>query len=577
MKHNWRLLDPDPQIVRKIQQQTDCSPLVARLMAIRGILPGDSAARFLTPALSHLSPPVRLPDMVPAVSRICRAIEKQEKILVFGDYDADGVTATAVMVSFLRDCGADVRYAIPYRMTDGYGLGPDFITRYARPAGVQLIITVDCGSSSGNAITCARKMGIDTVVTDHHPVDAWPEDAVAVVSSARSIGTLSRLAGVGVAFYLVMALRARLRETGLWKTRPEPHLGQLCDLVALGTVADIVPLVGENRMLTVAGLYQINTRPRPGIAALSALSGKSAPVDVNTETIAFQLAPRINAAGRLAHARMACELLLTDDPSRADRLARALCQLNTKRQALENELFDAIRLHLDRYPECLAKPVLVISGPLWHDGVVGIVASRLARTFNRPAIVISTRNGIAKGSGRSVEGIDLTAGLSQCADLLDRFGGHPQAAGLILKTANLSDFRARLESVMGTLISAPASPPLLSIDATLPLSRITPDLMAQIEQLEPFGQGNPRPVFMAEKVSLRYHKMLGGNHCQMVLERAPGNPDTLSAIWFNTADSPSPAGFDKIAFHLQWNHWNGSRKIQLVIQDAIPAKLAGRG
>ncbi|MDL2321964.1 single-stranded-DNA-specific exonuclease RecJ [Desulfosarcina sp. OttesenSCG-928-B08] len=578
MKRNWQLLDPDPrmvrQIIQQIAQQTACAPLIARLMAIRGIVPGNTVDRFLAPALSHLSPPTALPDMALAVERIVQAIEKKEKILVFGDYDADGVTATAVMVSFLRYCGAHVRYAIPFRMTDGYGLGADFITRYARPAGIRLIITVDCGSSSSEAITVARSLGMDTVVTDHHPVSCLPEDAVAVVNSARlSAVPLSRLAGVGVAFYLTMALRARLRDTGFWKNRPEPNLKHLCDLVALGTVADVVPLTGENRVLTLAGLGQLNTRSRPGIAALIALSGKSANAPVDTDTIAFQLAPRINAAGRLAHAKIACELLLTDSLSRAERLAGALCQLNTRRQAMENELFGGIRRDIERHPEYFSESVLVVSGALWHDGILGIVASRLARAFNRPAVVISTRNGVAKGSGRSIEGINLADGLACCADLLDRFGGHPQAAGLTLQTANLPAFRSRLEAVMADMTAGPGASASLSIDATLPLSHITADLMAQVDQLEPFGQGNPRPVFMAQNIRLRSHKIFGGNHCQMILERGAGTADTLSAIWFNIPDSMPPvsAGFEKIAYRLQWNHWNGNRQIQLVIEDAIPA------
>ncbi|BBO79570.1 single-stranded-DNA-specific exonuclease RecJ [Desulfosarcina ovata subsp. sediminis] len=574
MKKQWQIIDPDPQTVQRLTRQLSCHPLMARLLAIRGIQSKPQATRFLAPALGHLASPLEMTDMDQAVQRIQRALAGNEKILVFGDYDADGITATAVLVSFLRHCGARVGYYIPHRITDGYSMSSRFVTDRAKPAGVGLIITVDCGTSSAEAVTLARQLGIDTIVTDHHPAGDLPEAAVAVVNPTRPdcASGLSHLAGVGVAFYLVIALRAYLRKIGFWHHRREPNLKKLCDLVALGTVADVVPLIGENRVLTNAGLDQINNGARPGIAALMALAGSpDAPVDA--EAIAFRLAPRINAAGRLAHARIACQLLLAEKRKSADRLARALCRLNSRRQSMENELFESIIESFGHDPKQLTRSVLVVDGPGWHEGILGIVASRLARQFNRPAVVIGTANGTAKGSARSVEGIDVSACLGRCADLLSRFGGHPQAAGLSLEAADIPRLRSRLNAVVETLGIDPGLAPPLRIDAELPLHQITPNLMAHLEELGPFGQGNPSPVFMATGIRTQACKTVGHRHRQMTFNHAAGNNGLIPAIQFNAT---APAGrvphFEKIAYRPQWNYWNGRKQLQLLIEDTDPGE-----
>lgn len=508
-----------------------------------------------------------------AVRRIHRALADAEQILVFGDYDADGITATAVVVAFLRQCGARVRYHIPHRMTDGYGLNSDFIIRRALPAGVGLIITVDCGSGSQEAVSLARQAGIHTIVTDHHPVGRLPDDAVAVVNPTRKDcrSNLNHLAGVGVAFYLTIALRAHLRKSGFWKNRKEPNLKQMCDLVAVGTVADVAPLIGDNRSLTTAGLWQINQAARPGIAALMRMSGSpEAPVDA--EAIAFRLAPRLNAAGRLVHARMACELLLTDNLQKAKRLAGALCRLNSRRQSMEKDLLDSIMDRLDRIPEHLNRPVLVVHGEGWHEGILGIVASRLTRLFHRPTVVISTHNGTGKGSARSVEGVDLSAVLEDCADLLDRFGGHPMAAGLSLQTGNMDAFKARMEAAVGRLVDERMLQPTLSIDAHLPIGDITPALMDSLERLGPFGQGNPYPLFQDSGIRVHECKTVGQQHRRMLLASGPGDRGYLHAIQFNVADASLTAErFEKIVYRPQWNYWNGRKQLQLLIEDTAPS------
>ncbi len=568
MKKQWQMRRPDSQTVHFLARQIGCSPLIARLLVIRGIQTKNQADRFLAPSFSHLTPPMEMADMAKAVRRIHRAIASGEQILVFGDYDADGITATALLVAFLRHCGARVDYAIPHRIADGYGLGTDFITKRAKPGGVDLIITVDCGSGSDEAVRLARRIGIDTIITDHHPIDRLPQEAVAVVNPARrDCGShLTHLAGVGVAFYLVIALRTHLRKAGYWRLRKEPNLKRLCDLVAIGTIADVTPLTAENRALTAAGLEQINTGNRPGIGALMRRSGLlDAPVDA--EAVAFRLAPRLNAAGRLVHAKMACELLLTDDPIKADRLSAVLCRLNNRRQAMESDLLQSILDDLNQAPEQLESPVLVVHGHRWHEGILGIVASRLTQRFSRPTVVISSFNGQAKGSARSVDSVDLAALLNQCADLLDRFGGHPMAAGLSLQASRIESLKTRLAKLVGQLPYTPGTDATLAIDAELSLADVTPQLMDHIDRLGPFGQGNPQPLFLASDIRVNRCQTVGERHRRMLLSGEAGN-GSYPAIQFNVSGAAKPIDrLEEIVYRPQWNYWNGRKKLQLVIED----------
>ena len=572
MRKQWQLRNPDPRTVQTLGQQLACSPLLARLLAIRGVQSKAEADRFLNPSLHTLAPPWVLAGMDAAVQRIHAALIAHEKILVYGDYDADGITATAVLTAFLRQCGAHVSYHIPHRAIDGYGLGVDFIKKRARRNGVNLIITVDCGSSDHEAIRLARQAGIHTIVTDHHPVAQVPPDALAVINPTRPDcpAGLSHLAGVGVAFYLTIALRTHLRSQRFWQNRSEPNLSRLCDLVALGTIADVAPLVDENRVLTAAGLQQINHGARPGLAALMHASLKAArPADA--QAIAFSLAPRLNAAGRLAHARMACELLLTDNDQKAAHLAAALCRLNVRRQSMENALLDSILQQLPRPPDRMNRAVLVVEGRQWHEGLLGIVAARLTRRFNRPTAVISTRNGLSKGSARSIDGIDIAAALKACTGLLDRCGGHPLAAGFSLPAAQVAAFKTRLEQVVGQMAPHHDADPIVMMDAAVPLDDITPELMNHIERLAPFGQGNPYPLFMDTGIRVRQCTILGQRHRRMLLEGPCGGGRQHPAIQFNVSGDLSPGDqFEKIAYRPQWNYWNGRKQLQLVVENTHP-------
>ncbi len=571
MKRQWQMLHPDPKIVHDLTRHTGGDSLMARLLAIRGLDSGSKANQFLHPSFRSLTPPVKLAGMEIAVQRIHKALRDEENILVFGDYDVDGITATALLVSFLRRCGANVVYHIPHRISQGYGMGVEFIERKILTAGIDLIVTVDCGSGNDEAITRARKSGIDTIVTDHHPVTHPPEDAVAVVNPTQPacVGLLDHLAGVGVAFYLVIALRTRLRKAGFFNDRREPNLKRFCDLVALGTIADVSPLVMENRILTAAGLDQINGNSRPGIAALLDRIGASdKPVDA--ETIAFALAPHLNAAGRMAHAKMACELLLCQNKNRSQGLAGALCRLNRRRQIMENELLAAISKKWLDAGDLAGRSAIVVAGDRWHEGILGIVAARLTRMMHCPSVVISTRNGMGKGSGRSVEGIDLSMALAKCADLLTGFGGHPLAAGLSLPSSNITTFTRRMERIVDEMTSGRAIRPTLPIDAKLPIDAITPSLTDNIARLGPFGPKNPHPLFLDDSVRVHTSQTIGSCHRRMVLIKGSGHK--MPAIQFNVTDDQLDTNrISKVVYRPQWNYWKGNKRLQLVIEDTASA------
>ncbi|RJQ78572.1 MAG: single-stranded-DNA-specific exonuclease RecJ, partial [Desulfobacteraceae bacterium] len=424
MQLQWKILQPDRNLVREIQQGLQCHPLTAAILANRNIASSHQAVHFMQPGLENLPAPTALKGIQKAAERIVRALRLQEKIMVFGDYDADGITATAVMFNFLKAAGADVFYHLPHRVEEGYGLLPMHIMQLGVPQRVGLIITVDCGSSSFDAVAAAKRFGIDVIVTDHHNINGGglPEaHAVINPKMADQPTEFSDLAGVGVAFYLVIALRAALRAQGWWQDRPEPNLKSYCDLVAIGTIADMVSLKGVNRILARAGLDQINTDPRPGVKALlNACGVRHTPI--NAEDISFRLGPRINAAGRVAHPRIAFDLLNAPCLEAARPLAEDLNVLNSRRQETENEIFQQIIGSLEKRRDWSTRNSLLLAGCDWHEGVLGIVAAKLAARYHRPVMVVSAREGMAKGSARSVPQVDLYAALAQCAHLLEKYG-----------------------------------------------------------------------------------------------------------------------------------------------------------
>ncbi len=567
MKTEWNLIKSDGEAVSRLCSRLRCNPVTATILANRNILSDADTTRFLSPTLGDLRPPFDIRDMDRAVHRIVQAIRKRERILIFGDYDVDGITATTILLEFLQETGADVSYYIPHRTREGYDLQEDHIFRVALPREIDLIITVDCGSSRHDAVRAARESGIDVVITDHHTI-VDPPPAVAVVNPKRIDCTagFGHLAGVGVAFALLISLRKHLRDIHFWGGRPEPNLKRYCDLVALGTVADMVPLLRENRILSRTGLDVLNTGQRPGITALMQTAGIRGEMDA--EDIAFRLAPRLNAAGRIDHAGTAVELLTTRDPRRAEEIARSLGMLNRKRQETEKEILDTILDYLDRHPDMLEKNSLVLAHPRWHEGVLGIVSAKLVDRFFRPVFLISTQNFLGKGSGRSIPGINLYQVLEACSAHLEKFGGHPMAAGLQIRQDRVDRFRDAFEEAVTRLYVKEEFTRMIDIDCALAFNQITNPLVDELNALDPFGEGNPKPLFMTEHVQVLSAHVIKGQHRRMTLQQsADPQGRTIEAMQFNAGPKQPAPTFDRIAYRLRRNRWNGRETIQIIIEE----------
>jgi single-stranded-DNA-specific exonuclease len=569
MEKRWQIAAADRGCVSALEQALGCHPVIAALLVNRRITTPEQADAFLNASITHLRPPTGLKDLEKAVERLVRAVTTREPILLFGDYDVDGTTATAVLFQFLSACGANVSYYIPHRLREGYGLQPGHIAGVAVPRRAALVITVDCGSSSHAAVDAARAAGIDVIVTDHHHVDPPLPQAVAVLNPKRRDcpGGLDRLAGVGVAFCLALALRRRLRETGFWARRTEPNLRSLCDLVALGTIADMVPLLEENRILAKTGLEVMRSGRRPGIAALMEAAGIAhRPMDA--DDVAFRLAPRLNAAGRIDHARLAVELLTAEDMDTARRLAQTLNQLNADRQEIERRIWEDLEGLIVRQPELLNRQTLVLAHPDWHAGVIGIAASKLMARYHRPVVLFALQGRSGRGSARGIPGVDLFACLSACRMHLEELGGHAQAAGLHIRTDRLPDFQQAFEAAVHAAAGPDAFIPHLPIEAEVGLDEISEELADQLEQLMPFGAENAEPLLMARRVAVVSSSRVGEHHRRMLLRPAGGPAHrTVAAIHFHPdPHQESLTHFERMAYKLRWNRWNGSKTLQLVIE-----------
>jgi single-stranded-DNA-specific exonuclease len=568
MQMHWNILQPDPACVEMLRRHLNCHPITAAVLANRRVTSLEQAGAFIQSSLDSLPAPDELAGIPEAVERVCTALQRNQKILIIGDYDVDGVTAAAVLFQFLKAAGAEVICHLPHRIEEGYGFHSIHVSQLAVPRGIGLIVTVDCGISSHAAVAAARRFGIDVIVTDHHTIGESLPEAHAILNPKLNgqCPALAHLAGVGVAFYLVIALRAALRDCGWWRSRPEPNLKALCDLVALGTVADIVPLIGANRILTKAGLDQINASPRPGLKALQNVSGLPQQA-IGADDIAYRLAPRLNAAGRMAHAGLAFELLCATTQDDAQRMAENLNALNQRRQQIEMKILNDVIARIESRPDLLERKSLILAGTNWHLGVTGIVAAKLATRYYRPVILISTQGEVGKGSGRSIPGVDLHAALSRCATLLTSFGGHRMAAGLTVPTADIEKLRIAFEAAVLDL--SPPEPlfPQLTIDCELRFEQITPELVGELERLEPFGADNPAPLFMARDVRVSTAYMVGQRHRRMALCQVNSAGRTIAAIQFNLApDSPRAAFFERLAFRVQWNRYRGAKELQLVVE-----------
>ncbi|MDH3345792.1 MAG: single-stranded-DNA-specific exonuclease RecJ, partial [Kiritimatiellaceae bacterium] len=507
MSKAWKFKSCDEALAEKLFQTLGNLPKpLATLLAQRGCKTEEEACAFMNPALSMLQNPFDLPDMQPAVERIRRALLDGERITVFGDYDADGICSTSLMVRVLRELGGSVSSYIPNRLEDGYGLSPESLAVCVEANHPTLIVTVDCGTSSVEAIEAAKTQGIDVVITDHHEPGGQVANAVAVVNPKRVENhPASILAGVGVAFKLCHALIKVGRDAGC-PVSASVDLKNYLDFVAVATVTDMVPLCGENRTLVRAGLQSLEHSIWPGWNALKKLAGINGPIE--TWHAGFTFGPRINAAGRVGRADAALELFLTDLPERADELAQLLDSANRERQEIEKGIIKEAIDDIDGYFDENKDFGLVIANDGWHAGVIGIVASRLVKRYGRPVAVVGLDGESGRGSCRSIDGFSVLDGLNACSDLLMRFGGHDMAAGLEVRTEHIAEFKKRFNAFATERFKDADLGPVLQIDRAVDLSEVNTELMAGLRRIGPFGQDNPEPVWALLNVGAENAKIL---------------------------------------------------------------------
>jgi single-stranded-DNA-specific exonuclease len=551
----WELEPVDWAAVGRLRDALSVSEVTATVLVRRGLADPAAAQAFLA-AEPPRHDPLLLGDMGVAVERIRAALAAGTRICVHGDYDVDGISSTAVALLVLRELGADVTWHLPSRFEEGYGLAIETVERLAAE-GVGLILTVDCGITAVAEVARARELGVDVVVTDHHrPGEDLPD--CPIVATRPSDYPFPDLAGTGVAYKLGEALLGS----------DHPALTRLLDLVALATIADVVPLVDENRALAAAGLRALACTRRPGLCALMR-SARVDPAAVDATAVGFRLAPRINAAGRLGRPDVALELILCEDANEADRLAAQLEELNRERQSVEERILREAVATVDAWPATRrAEHAYVLWGEEWHEGVVGIVASRLVERYGRPVVLIARSQDGWKGSGRSIPSFDLHAGLSACAAHLARFGGHRAAAGLSIHSEQLEPFAAALAAYADTVLLDDELEPVTRVDAVVPATALTLPLAEELERLAPFGLGNPEPTLLLAAAEPFQPTTVGeGRHLRFRV-RQHGR-DGGAAIAFGIgalAERLGAGGRYDVAFRLKENHWNGTVAPQLVVR-----------
>ncbi len=563
----WRLGEADERACALISNELGLSRLTSRVLVRRGMTTPEEARRFLSPRLEDLPDPFSLPGMDKAAARIALALERGECISIFGDYDADGVAGSAVIADFLEACGGLCSVTLPRRRDEGYGITPDAVERLAKE-GALLILTVDNGIGAVEAAARAHDLGIDLIITDHHSPRGEIPKAHAVVNPKLIAGDspLKDLAGCGVAFMLALAVRARLRGKGMLPS-PEPNLKRSLDLVALGTIADVVPLTHANRILVSFGLAEIMRCTRPGIRALLDVSS-TAPDQVSPNTVAFRLAPRINAAGRIDNPMVALRLLRERSYAETLPMARALDAANRERQGLEEACIAEAIERISQDPALSDPGAIVIDSKGWHLGVIGIVASRLASRFLRPSVVISRETSPARGSARSFGGINILEALSCCSDLMVRFGGHAEAAGLNIDESRIAELRSRLGEACASM-SANAEPAALVLDAVAGPADISLSLVEELKGMAPFGVGNPEPIIAMEGAKIEGRRTVGNGHLKLALS---SGDFAFDAIGFGMAESMhDDVSTISIAFTPQFNTYNGNTSLQLKLVAIAPA------
>ncbi len=556
----WELAQVNDTSVQRLAESLSVSPLLARLLVERGIEDPAAAQRFLNPSLDQLNDPFLMADMKPAVERLERAIARQEKILIYGDYDVDGTMAVVVLLTALRTVGALVEVHIPHRLTDGYGMRVPVVEE-AHAKGFHVVLSVDTGVREHEVLTRARDLGLDCIVTDHHLPDSHLPPACAILNPRRMDCPYpdKSLAGVGVALKLAQAI--------LGPRMNSRRLQSYLKMVCLGTIADVVPLVGENRIIARFGLAGLSEPVNSGLAALLAVS-ELAGRKVTPYDVGFRLAPRLNAAGRMENARDVIELFTTPNPARAQEIAQHLDSLNRERQRVENEILNRIIEEMTAQRQKERQHSLLFAGEGWHRGVLGIVAQRVVDRYHRPTLVVGIEDGVAVGSGRSIPGFHLVDTLTQCTDLFDRFGGHAQAAGFALPADRLAELARRFEECARALLTAENLERQLRVDAEATFAELTWNLLDQLQRLEPHGFGNPAPTFLARDVTpLAPPRVLKEKHLKLRVGQGDNSFDALAWRMAERADELAPGRRIDLAFSLEENSYQDTRSLQLIVKD----------
>lgn len=559
---DWHILTEDKRLQLIFSQELNISNLLSRLIINRGLREISAAKNFLQPDLDNLRDPYDFKGMERTIERILQAIKSKERILIFGDYDVDGITSTALLFSALRGYIPDLYYYIPNRFTEGHGLNGRMI-ELAHQNQFNLIITVDCGISSIEEIEEANKFGIEVIIIDHHKVPQDLPPTIKIINPEyRKSYPFRDLAGVGVCFKVVQALYQKLN-------RSQEELFSYLDYVVLGTVADSVPFLDENRILVKNGLEVLNEINREGLKALVSESGLEGRT-LNIKDINFALVPRLNAAGRIDDPKIALELLLTNSSSKATYLARKLDEMNKFRREISESIIKEARQLIWQQIEEENNKILVISSKEWNQGIVGIIASRLVEEFNRPAIVIARKDGVGKGSGRSIKGFNLFKALENCRDLLVNYGGHKYAVGITIDSDQIEEFKIRINECSADYFSPEKIISPLEIDSPLSLDEVNGNLIKEINCLEPFGLGNPPPVFCSFDNYIADWRSVGENKKHLKLKIFNGNK-IIEGIGFGLYKEASSLFVDRkavdLAFSVELNQWNGTEIIQLNIKD----------
>lgn len=559
LKKKWLLKEFDKSRVLEISRTFGISPLTSIVLYNRGVRENEQIKNFLSKDLGTMYDPFLMRDMDKAVKRINAAKEAGEKITIYGDYDVDGITAIAILYKYLAGLGIDVDYYVPDRMQEGYGVNRDALDKI-KTRGSSLIITVDTGITAVEECEYATKIGLDVIVTDHHECKERIPDVYAAIDPKRKDCKypFKSLAGVGVVFKLIQALD---KNSSLFELMED-----YADLMCLGTVADISPLVDENRVIVTEGLKRFKRTKNVGLKALIDVStnGKA----ITTSTIGYIIAPRINASGRLGCASRSVELFLTDDEENALKLANSLCEENSLRQQTEQKMFKEALEYIEEHPEVKEDKIIVIPHENWHHGIVGIVSSKITEKFYKPSILLAIDGDEAKGSGRSVSGFNLFGALESCSDLLEKFGGHELAAGLTIKSSNIEEFRKKINEYSKDKISESMLVPTVMLDAAIKVPYITIDTVHDINRLQPFGVDNPTPAFAVRNIKI--HKisvMSEGKHLRMTLLK---EGKYLDAVGFGMGEyyhHLEEGDFIDVAFALDINDYKGFQNVQLILKD----------